>query len=193
MEDSRIKGKKKKKKAEKSEGNFAEYFLNALNRVRENPQEFATKILDSIVHIRVEDGKTIFDADGTKVGLVSGEEAFRAAAQRLLDVSPAGPLEFREDLVIQVPEDSKEWKNNTLISQLLAKKKSENGSKYPDCTFNMDLGVSDAETSLLLQIVDDSPFKGKRRENLLNPANRYFGISYLKQKSKFCCYVTFAK
>jgi hypothetical protein len=111
----------------------------------------------------------------------------------LLTTESAPPLEFREDLVILVPEDHKDWKNNSLITQLLAKKKAENGSKYPECSFNMDLGISDPETSLLLQIVDDSPFKGKRRENILNPKNKYVGISFMKQKNKFCCYLTFAK
>jgi hypothetical protein len=71
--------------------------------------------------------------------------------------------------------------------------KSDNASKYSECAFNMDLGVSDPETSLLLQVVDDSPFKGKRRDNILNPNFKYVGISFLKQKTKFCCYITFAK
>jgi len=57
----------------------------------------------------------------------------------------------------------------------------------------MDLGVSDPETCLLLQIVDDSPFKGKRRDNILNPTMKSVGISFMKQKTKFCSYVTFAK
>jgi hypothetical protein len=193
IDDSKVRGGKKKKKAAKSTENFIEELLNAINRVRANPAEFAKNITDSIGNIKQEEGKIIFDAHGTKVALVNGESAFLSAGQKLLTLESAAPLELSQDLVIQVPEDHKDWKNNGLITQLLAKKKAENGSKYPECAFNMDLGISDPETSLLLQIVDDSPFKGKRRDNILNPLHRHVGISFMKLKSKFCCYITFAK
>jgi hypothetical protein len=191
-DDSKIRKKGGKKK--KSTENFVEAFVNVINQIRSNPPVFATKILESIANIKSEEGKLIFDANGTKVSLSSGEEIFRNVAEKLMTTDPMSPLEYTDDLVIPVPEDQKEWKDNKLISQLLAKKKSELGGKYSDCVFNMDLGVSEAELSALLQIVDDSPFKGKRRENLLNPNNRFIGISYVsKPKNKFCCYITFAK
>jgi hypothetical protein len=170
-----------------------EDLLAAINRVRANPADFQNNIIDNIQNIRSEEGKLIFDAHGTKVALVGGEEAFKAAANKLCNYQPCPPLEFREDLVINVPEDNKDWKNNTLITQLLSNKKKEVAGRYAECAFNMDMGVSDPELSVLLQIVDDSPFKGKRRENILNPDHRYVGIHYVKQKHKFCCYIVFAK
>ena len=191
VDNSRVKSKKKKKA--KSNDNFVEELLAAINRVRASPGDFSKTIVDSISHIRPEGEKLIFDADGTKVAVVQGEAAFKDSANKLLDAHPCEPLELREDLVIPVPEDSKSWKDNKLIAQLLTKMKSDNASKYSECAFNMDLGVSDPETSLLLQVVDDSPFKGKRRDNILNPNFKYVGISFLKQKTKFCCYITFAK
>jgi len=190
VDDSRL--KKKKKKAKSSE-NFVEELLAAINRVRANPAEFQNNILDNIQNIKSEEGKLIFDAHGTKVAVVGGEEAFKAAANKLPNYQSCGSLQFREDLVINVPEDHKDWKNNTLITQLLSNKKKEVAGKYAECAFNMDMGVSDPELSVLLQIVDDSPFKGKRRENILNPEHKYVGIHYIKQKHKFCCYLVFAK
>jgi hypothetical protein len=184
--------KKKKKKAKGSE-NFVDDLLAAINRVRANPSEFQYNIFDNIQHIRSEEGKLIFDAQGTKVAVVGGEEAFKASAAKMLNYQPCSALEFRDDLVINVPEDNKDWKNNTLITQLLASKKKEVAGRYAECAFNMDMGVSDPELSVLLQIVDDSPFKGKRRENILNPEHKYVGIHYVKQKHKFCCYMVFAK
>lgn len=193
IDESKVKGKKKKKAA-KATDNFKDEFLSAINRIRANPAEFANKIMEAIVNIHPDGEKIIFDANGTKVSLVRGEEAFKEVAQILSEMPPSAPLEYTEELVIPIPEDQKDWKNNTLISQLLAKKKAEVISKYPECVFNMDLGVSDPEMSALLQVVDDSPFKGKRRDNLLNPNNRFVGISYVsKPKNKFCCYLTFSK
>lgn len=191
VDDSRMKRKKKAKA--KTPENFPEELLNAINRVRANPSEFVKSIHDNIENIKSEEGKLIFDALGTKVALVSGEEAFKSAANKLPSFSPCAPLEFRDDLVIHVPENHVDWKNNALITQLLTKKKKEVAGKYNECAFNMDMGVSDAELSVMLQIVDDSPFKGKRRENIMNPDHKYIGIHYIKQKHKFCVYIVFAK
>lgn len=194
IDDSKVRVKKgtKKKKAA-ADKNYVEDLVAAINRIRANPGDFAKNVTDSISNIKMVDEKLIFDADGTKVALVKGEEAFKDSANILLSASPCAPLEFREDLIIPVPEESKSWKDNKLIGASLIKTKTDNGSKYSEYGFNMDLGVSDPETSLLLQVVDDSPFNGKRRACILNPNFKYIGVSYLKQKSKFCVYITFAK
>jgi len=110
VDDSKVKGKKKKKKTATTD-NFAEELYNQINRVRANPAEFASKIEEAIANIKTDEGKIVFDADGTKVALTSGESAFRAAADKLRNTSPAPPLEFKPDLIIAVPEDQKEWKN----------------------------------------------------------------------------------
>ena len=144
-------------------------------------------------NIKVEEGKIIYDANGAKVALVKGEEAFINVSNILKSISPLNELDLQSDLSIQIPEDQKEWKNQKSITDLLTKIKIENANKYTEYLFNIDLGVSDPETCLLLQIIDDSPFKGKRRENLLNPNMRYIGINSIKQKSKFCTYLIFAK
>jgi len=146
-----------------------------------------------IENIKTEEGKLIFDANGIKVALVKGEEAFRSAANLLLSVKGLCQLEQQADLIVPIASDQKEWKNQKTISEVLAKRKADNGDKYSEYLFNMDLGVSDPETCLLLQIIDDSPFKGKRRENILSANCKHVGINSMKDKKKFCTYITFAK
>jgi hypothetical protein len=111
----------------------------------------------------------------------------------MADLPPCDVLEFREDLVIPLPENPKEWKDNKKIAELFGNKKKEVADKYRDCNFILDLEISNPEISLILQIIDDNPFQGKRRENLLNPNNKYIGISCAKVKTKFCCYIVTAK
>lgn len=184
---------KKKTKKKKTDENFVQNLFELINTYRANPKNISSKIIEAISKIKSEEGKTIYEADGVKVALQLGEAHFRTMAAKLEGINPLPPLEYRQDLAIQPPEDNKEWKNNKIISELLAKKKTENGDRYISYAFNMDLGVSDPEICLLLQIIDDSPFKGKRSEALLSDKHKYVGIGYSKQKSKFCCYLTFAK
>lgn len=184
---------KRKKKIKKSNENFAEELFKMINIVRQNPSDFAERIEKAIVNIKVEEGgKLIFDADGTKVALITGSQSFFNVAELLRNTEPAPVLVYKNDLIISVPEDQKEWKIQKTITDLLQKKRADNGNLYQEYVFNMDLGVSDPETCLMLQIIDDSPFKGKRRENILNPKMTSVGISFLKIKTKFCAYITFA-
>ena len=197
----KTKGKKKKggkagaKAGAKSE-DFAHQVLHVINQVRENPPAFAQKIIDSIVNIQKEEKegvtKIIFNAKGSKVNLNKGEEAFRQVATLLMNTSPVDPLQLREELVTQLPEDPAMWKNKSTIAEINAKKCVEVADNYGIIKFNMDLGVSDPELTVILQLVDDSSFKGKRRDNILHPKNKYLGVSYAKQKKKFFTILFFA-
>jgi hypothetical protein len=167
--------------------------LEELNKLRANPAEISNKILEAIANIKEDKGKIFYVADGKKISLERGEAAFREVAQKMLEMSPCEQLEFREDLQMPLPEEPNQWTDNKVISELLANKKRENGDKYPDCSFQLDIEVTDPKICLLLQIVDDNRFQGKRRENLMNPLNKYIGISCKNVKTKFCCYFLLAK
>jgi hypothetical protein len=194
MDESKTGGKKKKKK-KAAEGNYDIDLLNEINKVRSNPNAFADKIEEAMSRIKTDEGKVVFETEsGSKIALVQGVEAFKLAANKMRHFTPTNGFEYKEDLIIPVPEDSKDWKKQDLITNSLAKRRNENGGKYSEYLFNMDLGVSDAFYSVLLQIVDDSPFKGKRCDNIMNKDFKYIGISHQKQgKNKFCTYITFAK
>lgn len=112
----------------------------------------------------------------------------------LKDATALAPIEFREDLVIPVPEASSDWKKQESITSGLTKLKTDTNGKYSSLTFNLDLGVSDPVISAVLQIVDDSNFKGRRRANILDKDVKYAGISHAaKGKKSFCSYIAFAK
>lgn len=203
VDESQVKPKGKKKKGTKGGAkggakseDFAQQVLTMINKVRENPPAYAQVVLDSIVNIQKEEKegevKTIFNANGSKVNLNKGEEAFRQVANILMKTAPVDPLEFRDDLLTQLPEDPLLWKNKNAIAEINAKKCLEVANNYGAVKFNMDLGVSDPELTVLLQLVDDSNFKGKRRDNILSPVNKYLGVSYAKQKKKFFTILFFA-
>ena len=46
--------------------------------------------------------------------------------------------------------------------------------------------------SAVLQIVDDTPFKGQRRSNIQNNQFKYIGISHRKVEDEYCFYFVFA-
>lgn len=185
------KEKKEKKRAEV--GNFSGEMLELINQVRANPASFSQKILDAIPLIRKDEktGKLIFETNGVKVSLARGEDAFRAAAEVLQKIKPGLPLQMKEELNIPVLENPDDWNNNEKMIQLLKEKKKVLDDQ--DLTFNMDKGNTDPASSLLCQIIDDSAFKGKRRDNIFNPEHRYIAISFLQSGKKFCCYLTFSK
>lgn len=187
---------KKKKKAKKTENNFNLEFLEALNNLRQNPQLFADKVIAAISYIKEEDGKQIFELpNGSKIALNKGEEAFRDCAEKLRNNIPnLPPFVLKPELTVPIPEASADWKKNDLIANALNLVKENNKSSYSDFLFNLDLGVSDPELSVVLQVVDDSNFKGRRSQNLLSKDLKYVGISHAsKGKKSFCVYVVFAK
>lgn len=124
-----------------------------------------------------------------------GEEAFRETAEKLRNNVPVlHDLEQRDELVITVPEATADWKKNELITSALTKVKTSTQSVFSEILFNLDLGVNDPELSLVLQVVDDSNFKGRRAANILSKDLKYIGVSHAsKGKKSFCVYVVFAK
>lgn len=167
-----------------------------MNNLRQNPAFFADKVIGAISYIKQQEGKMIFElSNGSKVALNKGEEAFRECAEKLRNNIPyLHPFILKEDLAIPIPEETADWKKNEVIASSLNKLKEANMDKYSDFTFNLDLGINDPELSLILQVVDDSNFKGRRAANLLSKELKYIGISSAaKGKKSFCVYVVFAK
>jgi len=129
-----------------------------------------------------------------KVALNRGEPAFREFAQKLRGMQPLSPLEAREDLKVPINEDPQKWTDKALISEAVNKQKAsiKETSSYKTFNFHFDVGSPQAEISFILQLVDDTPFKGSRQRNIVNPEFKYVGISTLKIKNKNCGYFLFA-
>lgn len=128
-----------------------------------------------------------------KISLTRGAAAFQEFADKLRTMQPMNKIELRSDLQVPIHEDSAKWTSKEYIAETVNKVKSEiKGSTYKNFNFHFDVGSPYSENSFILQLVDDTPFKGSRSRNILNPAFNYVGISSLKLKNKHCGYFLFA-
>jgi hypothetical protein len=127
-----------------------------------------------------------------KVTLNKGEPAFREAIEKLKTIQPMEKLKLKKELNMEVPE-AEEYKNE-YINQLFAQKKEElKDGQFKNITCHYDIGSSNAVVSAALQLVDDSNFKGARRNNILNPNFKYVGFGSQKVKSKHYCFFIFSE
>lgn len=126
-----------------------------------------------------------------KVTLNKGEAAFREAIEKLNNMGPVPKLTLRKELYIEIPE--KEEYKNEYINQLFSVKKEELKDSFKNITCHYDIGSSNASISAALQVVDDSNFKGARRNNILNPNFKYVGVGSHKVKTKNYCFFIFAE
>ena len=166
--------------------------LEVINRIRSDPVRYSQKILELADFVKIEEQKIIFDKNGTRVGLNRGVEHFKTVAAMISDKTNSPALELMEDICVPIPENfdlkDKQWQDSLMKSL-----KIDTGDKYSAYAINIDVGSDHAETSLLLQIIDDNKiFNGKRRDNILNPNHKYAGISYSKQKNRSIWLLIFA-
>ena len=66
-------------------------------------------------------------------------------------------------------------------------------NKYSKIAFHYDLGVKNDVLSVILQLVDDSPFRGNRRNNILTSDYDCVGISVKIVNDIICTYYVFGK
>ena len=131
--------------------------------------------------------------DICKIGLIKGIDAFKEAAEMLVmrqNNEPLHPLEYKEELSMQISNDKEEWTDRSYLESYLDEKAVYLKHKY--FGFHFDLGVVCPESTVALQIVDDNSFNFQRRNNLMNPLYKYIGISNKKIGNSFCLYLTFA-
>ena len=152
---------------------FNTNLLKYINLARTKPYEFADHIIDSIKYIKVNEktgkgNEFIFNKDDTcKVNLIKGKSAFIEAAEILAMQDCLTPLEFKEDLIIEIPNDKKLFIDKTYIEEYLNKKLDS--LEYKLLGFHFDLGVSDPLTCVVLQIVDDNVLKCQTKKQYIKP------------------------
>lgn len=167
-----------------------------INLARTSPEEFSKLIIDEIANIYENNkdsskGSYLFiKEDICKIGLLKGKEAFINAADKLCQNSKLPPLEHKDELCMQISKEKDDWVNKEYLEPYLVEKSSYLQYKY--FGFHFDLGVVDALTSVVLQIVDDNLFNTQRRNNILNSNYKYIGISNRKVENSFCVYLCFA-
>ncbi len=127
-----------------------------------------------------------------KVALVKGEQAFRDFIEKMKQMNPLNALESKEELKVPIPEEPKTWTDKGSIGEAVSKKKADLKEKFSNFSFHFDVGSPSAEISFILQLVDDTPFKGSRQKNIINPDLKYVGINSFKVKNKNCGYFLFS-
>ena len=187
------------KKEEEYMIKYSEYpskIIGLINKIRQNPKDYADVIEDSIKNIIKEEGDIsqekpkIIYKQKLKVALIRGEEAFREAAQELRKMEPISPLEFKEEICIPLPDNIDDFKDGNFlrdkVKEILAKNITIN-------VFFKEL-VKLPEVSALLMIVDDNGRNsGKKRKALLNKKFKYIGVTYRFIGKTFISYFAFSK
>ena len=188
------------KKEEEYMKKYAEYpikIIELINRIRQNPKDYADIVEYSIKYIIKEynelepNNPKIFYKNIVKVALTRGEPAFREAAQELRNMTSMPPLEFKGDICIPLPNNEKEFKD----SNYLRERVKEILSKNIHINIFFKEMVKIPETSALLMIVDDNSMKnyGKKRKAILNKKYKYIGVTYRFIGKTFISYFSFSK
>ena len=146
-------------------------------------------LIKYIIRIRTEDGynkhssnKYIFAyPNAEKVGLSTGKKAFIDAINYLRTLKPMRKLTMNRKIKLNL--DECEEFDNKFLQNLIVNKRRLLRNEYPNFNVNMDI-ISDPIVSAFLQLVDDNPFQGRRREIILNEKISEFAASQIKNKSK---------
>ena len=178
---------------------YSEYpskIIGLINRIRQNPKEYADVVEDSIKNIireerDIEENKPkIIYKEKVKVALMRGEPAFREAVQELRKMEPMPPLIFNEDICIPLPDNENDFRDSTYLRNKVKEILSKN------ITINVFFKemVKLPEVSALLMIVDDNgKNSGKKRKALLNKNFKYIGVTYRFIGKTFIAYFSFSK
>lgn len=129
-----------------------------------------------------------------KILFIKGRNSFLECINLLDGMYSLPLLIYKEDLEIQIPEDSSTWTRRDIITNLINNKTKKLAICYTSYGFHFDINSINPELSVILQLIDDNNFKGQRRNNLLSNTFRYIGISNSDQNCKmsFCTYLNFA-
>jgi len=183
-----------------TDSDFIERYLRELNEFRSNPAKYAEKVEYNMQYI-IEDksaksGKVYSNKGLAKVALQQGEQAFRQAIDLLKTLQPLSRLVQNDSLKIPFNADPAKWTDYKGLG-VVVENEVKAASKFNELTFHWDQGHSSPEIAVLLQVVDDSVFKLKRRTNLITCNN--IGVNFKKvvdpttNKTTICHYYCFAK
>jgi len=133
------------------------------------------------------------DIRGPKILLNNGWSKLSEFVEVLRTMRPLKPLEFNPNLCLEIPSLKSEWSKKEKFLKLIEIKKMELDQDVK-VSFHFDIGYNNAETSAILQLVDDnSAFKDVRRKNILNENNIQVGITNIFDGKKNCAYLLFLR
>ena len=166
---------------------FSKYIFEHINKLRQNPHAF----IDVIKNLK---SKVVLDKSGikiykscVKVALNTGEEAFDLASHILANTEPMKKLIFKPEITVKIPNNEEDIKSKLYLTDKVTDM-INNG--VPVKSFWKDI-IKDPETCFILMIVDDSgKCAGHKRTDILDPNNKFIGISSVKIGKSFACYIT---
>lgn len=170
------------------EDQFSKYIFYQINKLREDPKSFIDMILNAKKKVTTDNktGIKIYKS-GVKVAINTGEEAFDNAAEILAQTPPMSKLIYNSDITVKIPDNEEDVKSKEYLKDAVSEM-INNGALIK--SFWKDV-VKDAESCFILMIVDDSGNRaGNKRNDILNPENKYIGISSVKIGKSFACYFT---
>ena len=187
---------KKQEEYMKKYSDYPSEIVYIINKIRQNPNDYAEIIEDSIKNIIEEENESdpdkpkIIYKNEIKVALTRGEPAFREAAEELRNMSPIPPLEFKEEICIPLPDNEEQIKDANYLKEKVREILSRN--EHINAFFKEMVKIP--KVSALLMIVDDSgKSAGKKRKVVLNKNFKYIGVSYKFIGKTFISYFSFSK
>jgi hypothetical protein len=184
---------------------FDENLLKLINSVRNNPVFLNEKIKEFTKCIKHDNNtyKSFFVVNkSTKINLLKGKEAFLSCCEILENLNQKiknkilklDNLETKEELKFPFPEENPNICNKKdYISEKINELGKKVQSKFKIKGFHYDMSPNNAETSLIMQIVDDNSCNGKRRNIIFDDKIKYIGISHRTVKENvYCVYLVFA-
>lgn len=165
---------------------FTSSYVNYLNEFRKNPKSYVEKINSHLAFvIENTDPKTkdkcpfIYENRGVvKVALQKGKDAFLKAIELISNLAPLPEIELAEELKLSFGSDPKMWADVKTLNEQFKTKSAELKDKYESFKLHHDTGIANPEVAFILQLVDDSPFKSKRQQNICDPKAKYLGLNY---------------
>ena len=103
-------------------------------------------------------------------------------------------LILNETLNLNVPCYADNWVKKQIITPMILTKKEDIASKIGKVQFQYDIGGTNPNIAVMLQIIDDNiTFNFTRRKNILDDEFNVVGISNYNIGKKVCVYLVFGK
>jgi hypothetical protein len=185
-----------------SKNDFNKRAFELINKIRLNPSEYATTILDNIKYIiyethlvpneetgEEEDKRVCIFKKKVKVTLNKGESSFQEAAKVLENTPPMDKFIFKEKIILPLPNNEDE-----LLDHKYLKKQATEIMRKNKISFYFHAYIKNPEIAVLMMIIDDNSNNiGKKRNYLLNPDLKFIGINSKFIGHKFIACFSFSK
>ena len=166
---------------------FSKYIFEHINKLRQNPHAFIDIIKSAKSNVTIDKSGIKIYKSSVKVALNTGEEAFDLACNILTKTEPMKKLIYKPDITVKVPNNEDDIKSKLYLTDKVTDM-INNGIGVK--SFWKDI-IRDPETCFILMVVDDSgKCAGHKRMDILDPNNKFIGISSVKIGKSFACYIT---